>query len=146
MALTTTVPYDGVSIYSFVYTQDHVLIYPDMIKLAVAMDNGEVTQFDAGNYLAFHHQRTIPKPKLSFSQARAKLNRHLVIEQEKIALILNEERKEVLCYEFRGKIATDRVVVFINALTGEEEFIQRLTPTGTNTLQAGTTIGQPNNW
>lgn len=138
MALTSTVPYDGVTIFSFVYSQDNVLIYPDMIKLAVARDNGEVTQFDAGNYLVFHHDRTLPKPKVSFSQARAKLNPHLVVEQEKLSLILNEERKETFCYEFRGRVGNENVVVFINAETGNEEFIQTVTKPSENSLRTGT--------
>lgn len=141
MALTTTTPYDGITILSFVYNQNNVLVYPDMIKLAVAQDTGEITQFNASNYLVFHHNRVIPKPALSFSQARAKLNKHITVEQEKIALILNEQRKEVLCYEFRGKIGSDVMVVFINAMTGEEEVIQRVTASSNNKLQAGAPTG-----
>lgn len=141
MALTTTTPYDGISIFSFVYNQNNILIYPDMIKVSVAQDNGEITQFNAGNYLVFHHDRKIPKPALSFSQARSKLNKHIMVEQEKMALILNEQRKEVLCYEFRGKIGPDVMVVFINAMTGEEEVIQRVTPFSSNKLQAGAQLG-----
>jgi spore germination protein len=42
------------------------------------------------------------------------------------AVILNNLKKEVLCYEFLGVIDSDTYRIFINAENGQEEKVEKL--------------------
>ena len=41
-----------------------------MIKVRVALDNGEIVGFDASTYYLNHHERNIDKPQLTMEEAR----------------------------------------------------------------------------
>ncbi|KUO74331.1 MAG: hypothetical protein APF77_16395 [Clostridia bacterium BRH_c25] len=116
---TTTITYIGVS-------KDGVLIYPDLLKVKVALDNGEIVGFDAYPYLMSHSKRDIPKPKLTEEEARKKISQRLKVERVKLAIIPMPGNKEQLCYEFKGKYNKFDYFVYINAETGEEENILRI--------------------
>lgn len=116
---TTTVTFVGV-------TKEGVLIYPDLLKVKVALDNGEIVGFDAYQYVMSHHKRDIPKPKLTEEEARKKISQRLKIERVKLAIIPMPGDKEQLCYEFKGKYNDSDYFVYINAETGAEENILKI--------------------
>lgn len=113
----------------FEHKQNGVLVYPDLMKVKVALDNGEVIGFDAVQYVMNHRNRNLPKPKVSEKQARAKVNSELNITSGRLTLIPLEDLKEVLAYEFRGTINGDVFLVYINAMTGDEERILKVIET-----------------
>lgn len=113
----------------FEYKDKDVLVYPDLIKVKVAMDNGEVIGFDGSQYIMNHRSRNLPKPKISEKQARAKVNSKLKVTSGRLALIPLEDLKEVLAYEYRGTINGDVFLVYINAVTGDEERILKVIET-----------------
>ena len=121
---------------SFAYKEGDVIVYPDLIKVVVAMDNGQVLTYDALGYLMSHHERDLPKPKISMSEARKKLNSDLIVQEERMAVIPSDGSHERLTYEFKGEMDGEAFLVYINALTGEEERIFKLlhTPGGTLVL------------
>lgn len=116
---TTVITYIGIS-------EDGVLIYPDLLKVKVALDNGGIVGFDSYQYLMAHHKRDIPKPKLTEAQAREKLSKRLTVERVKLAIIPMPGNKEQLCYEFKGKYQNADYFIYINADTGYEENILRI--------------------
>ncbi len=116
---TTTITFVGV-------TKEGVLIYPDLIKVKVALDNGEIVGFDSYQYLMAHNKRDIGKPKLTEEQARKKVSQKLEVERVKLAIIPMPGNKEQLCYEFKGKYNQFDYFVYINAETGNEENILRI--------------------
>ncbi|MEA4846105.1 MAG: germination protein YpeB [Clostridiaceae bacterium] len=116
---TTTITFIGV-------TKEGVLIYPDLLKVKVALDNGEVVGFDAYQYLMSHRKRDIPKPKLTEEEARKKISQRIEVERVKLAIIPMPGNKEQLCYEFKGKYNKSDYFVYINADTGNEENILRI--------------------
>ncbi len=116
---TTTITFVGI-------TEDGILIYPDLLKVKVALDNGEVVGFDAFQYLMAHRERKIEKPKLTEAQAREKVNKKLEVERVKLAIIPMPGDKEQLCYEFKGKYDQFDCFVYINAENGNEENILRI--------------------
>lgn len=122
--------------YNFASVQDGVIIYPDLVKVTVALDNGEVTGLEASGYLMSHKKRDLPKPKLTADQARASLNPRLGITGGRPALIPAGVDKEVLTYEFKGKLNEETFLIYVNALTGREEKVLKLidTPGGTLTM------------
>lgn len=114
---------EGVLTINYAYEQDNVVVYPDLIKLKIALDNGEVLGMEATGYLNNHTVRDISKVKISKEQAKANLNKNLEITSEGLAIIPTEWKTEILCYEFKGKINDTDFLVYINAETGREENI-----------------------
>lgn len=114
---------DGACVINYAYMQNGIICYPDLVKVKVALDNGEIVGFDSMNYIMNHTSRTL-SPKLTPDQAQANVSPHLKVESRKLALIPTPGLNEVLCYEFQctGQNG-DRVLVYINANTGFEEQI-----------------------
>jgi len=113
----------GVLTINYAYEQDGVVVYPDLIKLKIALDNGEVLGIETSGYLNNHTVRDISKIKISQEEAKANLNKNLEITSEGLAIIPTEWKTEILCYEFKGKIDDTDFLVYINAETGREENI-----------------------
>ena len=98
-------------------------MYPDLVKVKVALDDGEILGIETNGYLNNHEIRNIPNPEISKEQARKKLNNNLEIISEDLAIIPTEWKTEIFCYEFKGKVKDLDFLVYINAKTGEEESI-----------------------
>ncbi|WP_088043418.1 germination protein YpeB [Bacillus sp. EAC] len=126
MELYDSSQYDTIGVFQFVKTVNKVRIYPEAIQLKVALDNGQVIGLNAKNYVTSNHVRTIPKPKLSMDQARKKINRNVKVQEERLAILLSDFNKEVLCYEFLGTLGNDTYDIFINATNGREEKVKKL--------------------
>lgn len=124
--------FDNVGIFSFVYSQDDVRIYPDSMVLKVALDNGDILGFNAKNFLMNHDKRNIPEPKLTLEEAREMVNNNVEIQEEHLALIENDLHEEVLTYEFLGTMNDETYRIFINADSGAEENVEKLSGTETN--------------
>jgi len=129
MEVTSGLIYANIATLSYVATVGDILIYPDLVKVKVALDNGEVIGFEALNYIMSHMERNLPSPAISVEEARARVNSKLLVDRERLALIPLETMDEVLCYEFRGRMNGDEFLVYINALDGSEEQILRLVRT-----------------
>ena len=114
---------NGIVTINYAYLQDNVTIYPDLIKLKIALDNGEVLGMETEGYLNNHTQRTIETPRITSEEAKASLNKNLNLTSEGLAIIPTEWRTENFCYEFKGKVDDTDFLVYVNALTGEEEDI-----------------------
>jgi len=137
MEITYTLREGNTLTVSFAYEEDDdVIVYPDLIKVLVALDNGQILTYDALGYLMSHHERDLPQPKISISEARKKLNPELEVEEERMAVIPSDGNHELLTYEFKAKMDGEDFLVYINALTGKEERIFKLlhTPGGTLVL------------
>ncbi len=126
MQLIDSRQYDSIGMLQFVYLEDNVRVYPDSITVEVALDDGDILGYEAKSYLIHHKERDIPKPKLSMKEAQANLNPRLEVMEDHIAVIENELKEEVLCYEFFGVIDHDTYRIFINAEDGQEEKVERL--------------------
>jgi len=108
--------------------ENGIRLYPDKIRLTVAMDNGELIGFDANPYYAYHHDRKLNQV-LTLEQAKAKLNKNFKILENRLALISKLGTDEAFCYEFRGTAFGEEYLVYINALDGSEEKISRVVDT-----------------
>ena len=122
---------NGILTINYAAVQDGIILYPDLIKIGIAMDNGQMVTFDATGYLMNHTSRELPEPVLSEADLRGKLSPHLTPEGEgRLALIPTDRQTEVLCYEFTctGDIpdegtVPEQVLVYVNVETGMEEQI-----------------------
>lgn len=108
---------------NYLYKQGDILVYPDLIKVKIALDNGEILGVETNGYLNSHQERTDITPAITITQAKATLNPNLEIQGENLSIIPTEWKTENLCYEFKGKIDETEFLVYINAKTGREENI-----------------------
>ena len=126
---------NGIVTINYAYLQDNVIMYSDLIKVKIALDNGEVLGIETTGYLNSHYTRNIPKVKITENEAMKNLNKKLEINSSRLAFIPTEWKTEIFCYEFTGKINDMDFLVYVNAQTGEEEDILLIvnTPNGTLT-------------
>jgi len=136
MQSTYYIDENNIATINFAYTQESVTIYPDLIKVSVAMDNGDITGFEAAGYLFSHEKRVIPTPKITKEQALTNINKNLNPKYSGLAIIPTDIKTEVLVYEFKGKVDNRDFIVYINAETGKEEDILIIinTPNGILTI------------
>lgn len=135
MAATYAEVTDGFATIQYVYRQGEVLVYPDQVRVRVALDNGEVTGVDAAPYLMAHRPRALPAPRVSPEEAQAALNGDLEVEAVQLAVIPDEAGVgELMAYEFRAQHEGDTFLVYVNAATGAEERILQLIQSEDGTL------------
>ena len=115
--------YQGVAVLNFAPRQEGVILYSDLVKVYLDRETGEVLGLDARNYRLNHRTRDLPRPRISEKQAADYVSDSLQIEHTDLALIPLTKQTEVLCYEFKATRDGTFYIVYINALTGEEEQI-----------------------
>lgn len=125
--------YDGNILFNFAYKEDDITIYPDLIKVKVALDTGEIVGFDAATYYLNHHKRDFDKPKLDEETAKEHITTEFDIDSIRLALI-PKGKEEVLCYEFKGKQGKGDFIVYINAVNGKEEDVLQIIHNDNGTL------------
>ncbi len=127
---------EGIVTINYAATQEDVILYPDLIKVKVALDNGEILGIETTGYLNNHKQRKFPKTKITQEEAKKSLNKNLELKSEGLAMIPTKWQTEILCYEFKGKVEEKEFLVYINVENGREEDILIIhnTPNGTLTM------------
>lgn len=123
---------DNMLTISFAALQDDVVIYSDLIKVKVALDDGEIMTFEANGYIYNHKERDINLVK-TIEEAKEVLYSDLKIENERLCIIPTDSKDEVLVYEFEGSVEDKKFLVYVNANTLVQEKIYILldTPGGT---------------
>ncbi len=125
---------DNTATINYAYKQNNVVVYSDLIKLKVALDNGEITGVESKGYLFSHTTRNIPKPKITEQQARATINKRMEVLSSGLAIIPTDYKTELFTYEFKGKLGNNDFLVYINAETGKEENILMIVDTDRGVL------------
>lgn len=127
---------NGIVTINYAYEQDGVTVYSDLIKLKVALDNGEILGMETSGYLNSHEYRNFATPKVSKEKAREKINKNLEIQSEGLAMIPTEYQSEILCWEFKGVVDDRQFLVYINVENGKEEDVLVIldTPNGVLTM------------
>ncbi|MDY0408329.1 germination protein YpeB [Paracerasibacillus soli] len=126
MVLLQSAEYDDTGVYSFIYEDNGVRVYPDSVDVKVALDNGDIIGLTTRNFYMNHKKRDIPQPEISKEEAERSLNPNLKIHEDFVAIVENDLGKEVLVYEFLGTLDDDTYRIFINANDGKEEIVEKL--------------------
>lgn len=119
---------EGVLTAAMSYTDSssgqEVICYPDLINVGVALDTGEVVNYNASEFILSHQTRDMSEVKYTEEEAKEVLSANLTPEKSNLCVIAVPGYIEVLCYEF---VCTgndgETVQVFINANNLEEEKI-----------------------
>ncbi len=105
---------------NFVGEQNGTIIYPDMIKVRVCAETGDVIGLEATEYYTNHTARTIGVPVISKGQAKQNLADEMVVKGVRKALVPIGNQSEKLCYEFYGEINGQTYYVYIDAINGKQ--------------------------
>ena len=125
----------GIMTINYAYEQENVIIYPDLIKIKVALDNGDILGIETTGYLNNHETRNIDtKDMITSEEAKKNINGSLEISSERLAIIPTEFKTEIFCWELKGKIDDREFLVYVNAKTGVIEDILVVTDTGNGIL------------
>ncbi|MBE7043154.1 MAG: germination protein YpeB [Ruminococcaceae bacterium] len=120
---------------NFAYCQNDVIAYPDLIKVKISLEDGKIMGFESNGYLMNHTtNRPMPETLLSSDEAYQIASNVMKVESQNLALIPLDTKKEVLCYEFKGKIDQDQYLIYLNAETGKQEEILLLLVSESGTL------------
>lgn len=122
--------YQGSMLFAFVYEQDGVLIYPDLLRVRVARDDGTVIGFEGNGYTVWHKERQLSSPRISMQQALEALAKGLeLMGPAQLAVIFDARAEETLVYEFPVRRGNDSFLVYVDARSGNELQIVRLEST-----------------
>ena len=125
---------DNVITINYAYEENGIVMYPDLIKVKVALDNGEILGVETKGYLNSHTNRNLPKEVITIEEARTSLNPNLEIISERKAVIPKDDKSEKYCYEFIGRVKEREFLVYINVENGREEEILIILETEGGTL------------
>lgn len=126
MVAVSMARYDGLAVYTYVYQQNGVRIYPDVVTVKVALDKGDVVGFQSEPYLLKHKNRNLPSPKVAENVAKKQVNPSLEVTDTHLAIVENEDNSEVLTYEFIGRIDRGTYRIYIDASTGKEVKVEKI--------------------
>ena len=135
MECTSFQIYEGVAVLAFAAVDGDVLLYPDLVKVQLRMDNAHVVGLETKNYWQNHKVRDDLTPSFSDEEAQAALPPRLDIWSKKLCLIpVNDS--EVLCWEFSCGYQGKDYLLYINAQNGQQENILQIveSPTGIETV------------
>ena len=120
---------------NFAYMQEDTVCYPDLVKVSVALDNGQVTGFETTGYVMSHTERDLAEIRVTEDEAREKVSKELEILSHGMAVIPTDGKYEVLCHEFKCETEDERhCIVYVNAANGKEEKILILIENESGTL------------
>ncbi len=119
---------------NFVYSENDICVYPDMIKVSVDLTSKKIVGFDAKSYLRYHRDRDYAPEILSPDEARSHLAADLTPVSEQLAIIPLDNGDEALTYEYRIKGDNHEYLIYLNAATGSEEDILLLLSSDMGTI------------
>lgn len=127
---------ENMAIINYAAVQNDVILYPDLVKVKIALDTGEVCSVESQGYIFNHTQRKNIKPQMSEIEAKSVVNPNIDILKIDVAVIPTDSKKEILVYECKGKIDEREFLIYINANTLQEEKVLLIldTPGGILTM------------
>lgn len=111
-----------------------VIIYPDLIKVKVAVDTGMATGWEARSWAYNHTERSQMSAAISAAEAAKNVPDGMDVRTTKLCIIPNEYVGESLCYEFMCIYEGATYYVYVNANTGLQSNILKVIETDDGNL------------
>lgn len=119
---------ENIATVNYVYKENNILIYPDMVKLRINLENGKVEGFESSLYYAnhnnnrslAHHQYTVPEDKLP---------NNCNVTGQGLALIPTDGDREQLCIEIRCTVQDEVYILYFDCETLKEVKIFKILST-----------------
>ncbi|MBE5761616.1 MAG: hypothetical protein E7334_06430 [Clostridiales bacterium] len=113
---------------TFVALDDDVILYPDMVKLIISLEDGSVLGMDAGNYYRNHTQREHFDQIITSEEAEESVSRDAQIKSSQLCLIPYNDR-EIFCHELTLVYDDSVYYKYIDAQTGDVVEVLKLVNT-----------------
>ncbi len=121
VALVSHAENDGTLVMDFAPVAGGVAIHTEMIRVMLAMDNGELVGYDARAYWVNHVDRDLPEPQIGADEAAARTSPRLTVTGEpRLSLIADRRGQERLVWEVPGRVEDQHFRVFVDAMDGTE--------------------------
>ncbi|MBQ3023626.1 MAG: germination protein YpeB [Clostridia bacterium] len=124
----------GSVVINYAYEQDGYTVFPDLVKVKVALDNGEILGFESRGYVMNHTYRNIPEEKITKEEALSNVSSHLDAQEVSHAIIPLEDGSEAPCWQIKGVVANKHFLMYVNTQTGFTEDVQILLESENGTL------------
>ena len=126
---------DGICTINFAYKQGSFICYSDLIKVSVSLTDGQITAFEATDYVMHHEEREIPDFVITPEEAIAKTSSLLQVKKVSAAVIPDKSGNEKYTYElFCEDTSGQHVLIYKDIVTGEEADILILLYSDNGTL------------
>lgn len=109
--------------------QNGIILYPDLVKVKVDLENGNVIGYDAVSYWINHTSREISGATVTKEMAKTNIDTSFSIKNERLVLSPLNYNREVLCWEFECERNGSTYYIYINANTNVEENILKVVKT-----------------
>ncbi len=115
---------NGVGFVNLAPVVNEVTYYTDLVKVKVALDDGEILGAEATGYCSGHYDRDL-KTTISENTARSLVSPKITVEKVSLAVIPYKET-ERFCYEIYGSYKGLDYFVYIDAKSGEQADVLRV--------------------
>lgn len=107
---------NGICVIDFTGVSGDVICYNELIKVGVALDNGEIILYEGAGYIFNHTEREETLPEYSLVEASEKISENLQFNEPRLVIIPSDGGNEILCYEFHCVAKDDtELLIYINA-------------------------------
>lgn len=108
----------NITTFNFAKFQNGSIIYPQLVKVKVALSDGAILGAEGYSYVKNQSERN-EKASISLADARGKISKNLNVQTEKL-VVIPKGNTEKLCYEFMGDVDGQTYFVYIDAKTGNQ--------------------------
>ena len=105
--------------------QDGIILYPDLVKVKVDLEYGNVIGYDAISYWTNHKTRDLA----SAGEVSVSIPNGFTVKTKRLVLAPLDYNREVLCYEYQCEKDGVTYYFYFNAQTGNEENILKVLQT-----------------
>lgn len=120
---------DSQAYFNIAPKQRGIILYPDLVKVKIDMENGNVIGYDSMAYWTNHAERNLGTAKVSKESARAEVDDSFETNDGRLVLAPLDYNREVLCWEFECQRNGSTYYIYINAESGIEENILKVVET-----------------
>ncbi len=114
--------------------EDDVIIYPDMIKVKIALDTGDIVGWEAQSYAYNHVERENLSASITEAQALDAVSSDMDVRTTRLCVIPNQYVGENLCYEFMCVNDGATYYIYVDADTGVQVNILKVIETSDGNL------------
>ena len=110
---------EGYLYVNLAYKLDNIIVYPDLIKVKVAMDDGTIIGLEGMNYAYNHIERTVPKVITTETDAKRAVEPELMVQKVTLCIIPKEYVGESLAWELQAVGNGNQFYAYVDAETGQ---------------------------
>lgn len=112
---------DGICTVNFAYKDGSFICYPDLIKVSVSLADGQITGFEATDYIMNHITRDIPDFSYTPQEAMENIAPSLQVKEISAAVIPTPSGSEYYTYELLCQNEENQhILIYKDIQTGEE--------------------------